>query len=78
MDLTGDIQWGLGWGLQKSVPNASFWHWGSMAGFRHSVVGYPEEKIAVIVMTNSEKAFKMVDELISTAIGGDNPSYEWF
>lgn len=55
-----------------------FWHWGSMAGFRHYVVGYPKESTTVIVMTNSWKAFKIVDDVMAKAIGGSYPSYDWF
>lgn len=78
VDVATNVKWGLGWGLQDTVPNYSFWHWGSMAGFRHYVVGYPKEKMAVIVMTNSLKAFKMVDDVMAKAIGGSYPSYDWF
>jgi CubicO group peptidase (beta-lactamase class C family) len=73
-----NVKWGLGWGIQDTSPNYSFWHWGSMAGFRHYIVGYPKEKMAVIVMTNSWKAFKMVDDAMVKAIGGSYPSYDWF
>jgi len=68
----------LCWGIQDTKPNQSFWHWGSHAGFRHYVVGYPKEKVAVIVMTNSSDAFKMVEAVMRQAIGGEYPSYEWF
>jgi CubicO group peptidase (beta-lactamase class C family) len=72
------VEWGLGWGIQSTLPNPSFWHWGSIAGFRHYVVGYPDEKVGVIVLTNSEAAFKMVDSVMALSIGGSYPSYDWF
>jgi CubicO group peptidase (beta-lactamase class C family) len=72
------VDWGLGWGLQNTAPNRSFWHWGSMAGFRHYIVGYPRERTAVIVMSNSWRAFNMVDDVMAIAIGGSYPSYDWF
>jgi CubicO group peptidase (beta-lactamase class C family) len=78
VDVAKNLKWGLGWGLQDTVPAYSFWHWGSMAGFRHYVVGYPKERIGVIVMTNSWRAFKMVDDVMAKAIGGSYPSYDWF
>lgn len=77
VNVAQKVQWGHGWGLQETVPHRSFWHWGSMAGFRHYVVAYPEEKTAVIVMTNSSTAFQVVEEVMVTAIGGTYPSYEW-
>ena len=78
VDVADEVKWGLGWGIQHTKPHASFWHWGSMAGFRHYVVGYPKEKIAVIVMSNSSQAFKMLDDVMVEAIGGSYPSYDWF
>jgi len=78
MNVAQGVKWGLGWGLQETPPNDSFWHWGSMAGFRHFVVAYPAEGIAVIVMTNSASAFKMVEKVMIKAIGGRFPAYAWF
>ena len=78
VDVASGVKWSLGWGLQDTIPNYSFWHWGSMAGFRHYVIGYPREKVAVVVMTNSKDAFKMVDDVMVKAIGGSFPSYDWF
>ena len=78
VDVASGVKWSLGWGLQDTIPNYSFWHWGSMTGFRHYVIGYPREKVAVVVMTNSKDAFKMVDDVMVKAIGGSFPSYDWF
>jgi CubicO group peptidase (beta-lactamase class C family) len=78
VDVAKGVKWGLGWGIQDTQPNQSFWHWGSMAGFRHYVIGYPEEQIAVIVMANSSTAFKMIDDVMVKSIGGSYPSYDWF
>jgi len=78
VDVAKGVKWGMGWGIQDTMPNNSFWHWGSLAGFRHYVVGYPEEKVAIIVMSNSQKSFKMVDSVVVESIGGSYPSYDWF
>ena len=77
-DVAKGVKWGLGWGIQDTHPNRSIWHWGSMAGFRHYVVAYPKEKTAVIVMSNSQKAFKIIEDVMGEAIGGNFPSYNWF
>lgn len=76
--ITDKVSWGLGWGLQATQPNSSFWHWGSMAGFRHFVVGYTKERIAVVVLSNGSRAFKIIEEAMAKAIGGRYPAYEWF
>jgi len=76
--VTESLQWGLGWGLQNTKPHYSFWHWASTAGFRHYCVGYPDEKLAVIVMSNSARAFSIADDIMVQTIGGHYPSYDWF
>ena len=78
VDVGDRVEWGLGWGLQKTKPNQSFWHWGSKDGFKHFVVGYPKEELAVIVMSNSRDGFKIIDEIMRMSIGGGFPSYDWF
>ncbi len=78
VDVVKGVKWGLGWGIQDTTPHESFWHWGSKAGFKHYVVAYPVEKVAVIVMTNSRKSFKVVDDIMAKSIGGSYPSYDWF
>ena len=78
VDVARGVKWGLGWGIQDTTPHESFWHWGSKAGFKHYVVAYPVEKVAVIVMTNSRNSFKVVDDIMAKSIGGSYPSYDWF
>lgn len=76
--ITDEISWGMGWGLQATDPHPSFWHWGSNPGYRSYVVGYPQEQLAVVVLSNSEGLFRIVDDIIDVAIGGALPSYNWF
>jgi len=78
VDVAKGVKWGLGWGIQDTAPHKSFWHWGSKAGFKHYIVAYPVEKVGVIVMTNSRKSFKIVDDIMAKSIGGSYPSYDWF
>jgi CubicO group peptidase (beta-lactamase class C family) len=76
--VTDEIHWGLGWGLQNTYPNPSFWHLGSISGFRHFVVAYPAEGLAVVFMSNTSTSFKIVVDVMTTSIGGRYPSYDWF
>lgn len=78
VDVAKGVKWGLGWGIQDTNPHQSFWHWGSMGGFKHYVVAYPEEQVGVVVMANSKQSFKIVSTIMATSIGGAYPSYDWF
>ncbi|MEP3275783.1 MAG: serine hydrolase domain-containing protein [Stappiaceae bacterium] len=78
IQITDEISWGLGWGLQSTKPNPSLWHWGSNSGYKAYIVGYPAEKIAVVVLSNSDEMFKLIEDTVQMTIGGDLPSFHWF
>ena len=78
ISVSDEIAWGLGWSLQSTKPNRSIWHWGSNPGYRAYVVGYPEESIAVVVLSNSENMFNLIEDVVQMTIGGELPSYHWF
>lgn len=75
--VNSNIDWGLGWGIQKTGRNISFWQWGDNGSFRGFVVGYPKEKIAVVILTNSENAFEIIEDIVKKAIGGTHPAFKW-
>ncbi|KZK88465.1 Penicillin-binding protein 4* [Pseudovibrio sp. Ad46] len=76
--VTGKIGWSMGWGLQATKPNSSIWHWGSNPGYRSYTVGYPQEDMGIVVLSNNEKLFEKIEPLILHTIGGTLPSYHWF
>jgi CubicO group peptidase (beta-lactamase class C family) len=46
--------WGLGWGVSKSDERVTVGHGGWVGGYRTQLTVSPSEKVAVIVMTNSD------------------------
>jgi CubicO group peptidase (beta-lactamase class C family) len=77
IQVNSHIYWGLGWGIEKTEQYTSFWHWGDNGSFRCFAVGYPKEKIAVVILTNSENAFEIIEDIVKEAIGGKHPAFEW-
>ncbi|HJQ68410.1 MAG TPA: serine hydrolase [Blastocatellia bacterium] len=76
--LSSTVAWGLGWGLQLTEEGASFWHWGDNNGDVHCyVVGYPAQKVGVVIFTNSGNGHAIIPEIISEAIGGHQPAIAW-
>ena len=76
--LSPSVAWGLGWGLQQTEDGLSFWHWGDNNGDVHCyVVGFPEQKIGVVVFTNSGNGHSIIPAIISEAIGGSQPAIAW-
>lgn len=76
--ITREIAWSLGWGIQKTTPHPSIWHWGSNPGYRNYTVAYPTEKCAVVLFSNSDNTFTIVEEIFKNSLGGELPSYHWF
>src|SRR5262245_14211123 len=53
-ELSTNIFWGLGWGIQKNGKDVSLWHWGDNGSFKCFVVADPARKSGVMMFTNSE------------------------
>ncbi|GHB42567.1 hypothetical protein GCM10007094_34800 [Pseudovibrio japonicus] len=76
--ITAKISWSMGWGLQATKPSSSIWHRASTPGYRSYTVGYPQEDLGIVVLSNNEKLFEEIEPLIRGTIGGTLPSYHWF
>ncbi len=59
----GGSGYGLGFELHGKGVNASFGHGGSNAGFKSELYYFPERKIGVVLMTNSESGRVVRNEL---------------
>src|SRR5262249_35403302 len=54
------------------------WHWGDNgSGFHCYVVGYPRQRLGVVVFTNSLGGHGIIPEIVSAAIGGRHPAFAW-
>lgn len=76
--LSSTVAWGIGWGLQLTEDGTSFWHWGDNNGDVHCyVVGFPAQKLGVVIFTNSGNGHSIIPDIISEAIGGRQPAIAW-
>ena len=65
------LAWGAGIGLQTRNGRKSFWQWGSNMAYQSLLLGYPREKIGLIVLTNSSNGLEIIPDIARRAIGGD-------
>ncbi len=72
IDMTEDksLGWSLGFGLQNDSNGTSFWQWGDYGIFRNYIIGYAEQKTAVVYLTNSFNGLSVCSELVGRSIGG--------
>jgi CubicO group peptidase (beta-lactamase class C family) len=76
--ISREIGWGLGWGLEETEDGVSLWHWGdNSSGFHCYVVGYPRQKLGVVVFTNGLGGHGIIPEIVGAAVGGRHPSFAW-
>jgi CubicO group peptidase (beta-lactamase class C family) len=78
MKVNDSLAWGLGWGIQQAKGGNSYFHWGNNNNrFKNFVVFSREQKIGLVVFTNSGNGLKLCKKLVPLAIGGDHPAFSW-
>ncbi len=75
--LSGDLFWGLGWGIEKNASGTYLWHWGDNGIFKAYVVADIQRRSAVVLFDNSSSGLSIAKAATETALGGDHPSFAW-
>lgn len=75
--ITPSIDWGLGWGLERSQAGDAFWHWGDWGVYRNFAIGYPQSRTGVVVLTNSFHGPKAYQKIINTQTATPHPAFAW-
>ena len=76
-ELSKSVFWGLGIGIQETMPGESLWHWGDNGSFKCYVVAFPKQKIGVAMFMNGANGLSIASEVVSIAIGGEQPAFDW-
>jgi CubicO group peptidase (beta-lactamase class C family) len=71
------VSWGLGWGLQNTRDGLSFWHWGDNGNAKAYIVAFNRQKLGAVVFANGDNGLSFMPELISRAVGGEQPALSW-
>jgi CubicO group peptidase (beta-lactamase class C family) len=76
-ELSKNVFWGLGIGIQETKDGESLWHWGDNGRFKCFVLAYPHEKIGVVLFMNGENGLSILRDHLRTSLGGDQPALAW-
>ena len=71
------LSYGLGLGIFQTPYGRAFFKEGHDDGWGHYSVAYPEKKIGVIIMTNSDTGESIFKELLATSIGDVFTPCKW-
>lgn len=72
---SGDLAWGLGWGLEESSAGRVAWHWGDNGGFKNYVAVLLPAKRGLVYFTNADSGLSLRDAIVSRVLGGTHPMY---
>ncbi len=57
--LSKNLFWGLGWGIERKDGTDLLWHWGDNGSFKAFVMADPKRKSGVVMFANSEKGLEV-------------------
>jgi CubicO group peptidase (beta-lactamase class C family) len=70
-ELSPDLYWGLGPGIQHSQQGDAIWQWGQHLHFQSVMIVYPEQGMGVVVCTNNDLfSPEVAIEIAHRALGG--------
>jgi CubicO group peptidase (beta-lactamase class C family) len=75
--LSKNLFWGLGWGIQRKDGSDVLWHWGDNGAFKCFVMAEPKTKSGVVMFANSENGLEIAKPLIDEAMGTESLAFEW-
>ncbi len=76
-ELSKNIFWGLGWGIQRVGKAESLWHWGDNGSFKCFAVADPQRKSGLVMFTNSENGLAIAPAVVHDATGADYLAFAW-
>jgi CubicO group peptidase (beta-lactamase class C family) len=58
-DRSLGLEWGYGWGIERTVAGPNLWHWGNNPGFRAFAMVSPSSKDGFVIFTNSDRGMAL-------------------
>jgi len=75
--LSKNLFWGLGWGIERNGGREWIWHWGDNGSFKAFVMAEPKTKAGVVMFANSENGLELAQPLVDEAMGERFLAFEW-
>jgi CubicO group peptidase (beta-lactamase class C family) len=75
--LSKNLFWGLGWGIERKDGTDALWHWGDNGSFKGFVMAEPKTKSGVVMFANSENGLEVGKPLVDEVMGRGSLAFEW-
>jgi CubicO group peptidase (beta-lactamase class C family) len=76
-ELSKNLFWGLGWGIQHTNGSTVLWHWGDNGAFKAFVMANPTTKSGVVMFANGENALDIAKPIINITMDTDFLASAW-
>src|SRR5215471_14058922 len=67
--LSKNLFWGLGWGIERKDGTDMLWHWGDNGAFKAFVMAEPKTESGVMMFANSENGLEVAKPVVGEAMG---------
>ena len=75
--MSKNLFWGLGWGIERQDGTDVLWHWGDNGSFKAFVMVDPKTKSGVVLFANSESGLEVAKPLVDEVMGRGSMAFEW-
>jgi len=75
--LSKNLFWGLGWGIERKDGTDALWHWGDNGSFKGFVMAESKTKSGVVMFANSENGLEVGKPLVDEVMGRGSRAFEW-
>jgi CubicO group peptidase (beta-lactamase class C family) len=76
-ELSKNLFWGLGWGIQRKNGSIALWHWGDNGVFKAFVMADPIARSGVVILANGQNALDIAKPIIDAAMNTDSLAFAW-
>ena len=75
--LSKNLFWALGWGIERKDGTGGLWHWGDNGSFKGFVMADPKTKSGVVMFANSENGLEVAKPVVDETMGRGSLAFEW-
>ena len=75
--LSKNLFWGLGWGIERKDGTDALWHWGDNGAFKAFVMADPKTKSGVVMFANSENGLEVAKPVVDEVMGRGSLAFQW-
>lgn len=70
------LEWGYGWGIERTQAGPVLWQWGNNPGFRNFAMVSPTTRDGFVLLTNSDRGMALAAPLAQRVLPGEHSVFQ--